>query len=433
MQLFIDRVEQRYSVAMVAATIGFLVVPLLIGAWSFKEALIRAMTFMIVASPCAVVLATMPPLLSAIANAGRHGVLMKSAVALEQLAVVDGVAFDKTGTITRGRPSVSFVTVAPGSSFDRDTVLTLAASAEHPSEHPIGVAIVSAAAERGLQVPAATSFHSLAGRGVEAVVGDHLVEVASPAYALERSRGSSWCEAATRAAHQEGHTVVTVIVDHLQVALIGLDDVVRDDAAEAVAQLEALIGAPALLLTGDNEIVARRVADHVGISHVEADLLPEDKVEQIRRRQDAGRSLLVVGDGVNDAPVLATARFGMAMGQMGADITLQAADGVILRDQLLTLPALLRLARRARRMVYVNLTFAVTVIIVLVTLDISGHLPLPLGVAGHEGSTVVIGLNGLRLLGRRAWRVDVAESAKRIGEPEALEELGKRELTFPAT
>ncbi len=402
-QLWIEHIEQRYSVLVVVATVAFIVIPLLVTDWSFQKTLIRAMTFMIVASPCAVVLATMPPLLSAVANAGRHAILVKSTVVMEQIARIDTVVLDKTGTVTQGRPRMASVSVAPGGTLRADEVISLAAGVETWSEHPLGAAVVGAANSRSLRIPAAVDFEASPGRGVRASIDGSRIEVLSPAAASAEGAQEAWCEEAVAASESGGGTAVVVMRDRFAIGVIALQDTVRDDAAEAVASLGRILGHPAVLLTGDNRRAAMHVAAQVGISDVHADLLPADKVERVRQLQASGHSVMVVGDGVNDAPALAAADLGIAMGQSGSDVTLQAADGVILRDQLSSLPSLVYLARRARRMVLQNLVFAVVVIVSLVTLDLLGHLPLPLGVAGHEGSTVVIGLNGLRLLRSRAW------------------------------
>lgn len=401
-QLFIDKVEQRYSVGMVTATLALFAVPLALGA-DLRDTLLRAMTFMIVASPCAVVLATMPPLLSAIANAGRHGVLVKSAMVMERLATATVVAFDKTGTLTEGTPRVTDVLPSPDGAFDEDALLGLAAAAEHPSEHPLGRAVVAAAEERGLVLPPAGAFRSTPGRGVQAKVLGHLVEVGSPAI-LGGAGVDAGLGPMITDLEAAGRTVVVVVVGGAPAGVIGLADRGREGAAEAVAALGRSSRRPPMLLTGDNALAAGRLAEEVGIEDVRAALLPADKVRLVGDLQSSGESVVMVGDGVNDAPALATADVGVAMGHRGSDLTLETADVVIVRDELSALPAVIDLSRRARRTVVQNLVFAAAAIIVLVTLDLLGRLPLPLGVAGHEGSTVVVGLNGLRLLRADAWR-----------------------------
>ena len=405
-QLFIEKVEQRYSIAMVIATLAVFLVPVALGG-NTTAALLRAMTFIIVASPCAVVLATMPPLLSAIANAGRHGVLVKSAVVMEQLGQVDAVALDKTGTLTEGTPRVAETRPLAGSGLSEDGLLALAAAAEHPSEHPLARAVVDAARARGLEPAEALDFASAPGIGVTATVDGSAVAVGAPARLLGGSADTEAVEAAAVALELEerGRTAVLVERDGVPVGLLGIADRLRPDAAATVAALTALTALPPMLLTGDNPRAAARLAAEAGIpaQGVRAGLLPQDKVAEVRRLEADGHRVLVVGDGVNDAPALAAAHAGIAMGRAGSDLALETADAVIVRDELGTVPTVVALSRRARRLVVQNLVVAAVFITGLVVWDLAGHLPLPLGVLGHEGSTVVVGLNGLRLLRDRAW------------------------------
>ncbi|MFE2937615.1 heavy metal translocating P-type ATPase [Streptomyces sp. NPDC059255] len=411
-QLFIEKVEQRYSVGIVVATLAVFAIPLGFGA-NLTDSLLRAMTFMIVASPCAVVLATMPPLLSAIANAGRHGVLVKSAVVMERLGQVDAVALDKTGTLTEGTPRVTDLRPLPGAGLSEDELLGLAAAAEHPSEHPLARAIVGAARERGLDLADARDFTSAPGVGVTAVVDGRTVAVGAPSRLLAdpvEAETAGAVEAADAAGavvaelEDGGRTAVLVRCDGRPVGVLGIADRLRPGAAATVAALTTLTGTAPALLTGDNPRAAARLADEVGITDVRAGLLPQDKVAAVREREAAGRRVLVVGDGVNDAPALAAAHTGVAMGRAGSDLALETADAVIVRDELATVPAVVALSRAARRLVIQNLVIAGVFISGLVVWDLVGHLPLPLGVLGHEGSTVIVGLNGLRLLREAAWR-----------------------------
>lgn len=398
-QLFIEKVEQRYSIGMVIATLAVFGMPLAFGD-DLRSALLRAMTFMIVASPCAVVLSTMPPLLSAIANAGRHGVLAKSAVVMERLGQVDAVALDKTGTLTEGTPRVTDILPLPASNLDKDRLLALAGAAEHPSEHPLARAVVRAARERGLPLAEATGFISSPGAGVTATVDGRAVQVGSPA---RLAVGGPGLDEAVRYLEDGGRTAVLVLRDGAPVGVLGIADRLRPDARATVAALTGLTGRAPVLLTGDNERAARRLAAEVGISDVRAGLLPQDKVAAVRAWEAEGLRVLVVGDGVNDAPALAAAHTGIAMGRAGSDLALETADVVVVRDELATVPAVVALSRTARRLVIQNLTIAGTCIAALVAWDLIGALPLPLGVAGHEGSTVIVGLNGLRLLREAAW------------------------------
>ncbi|GAB3276197.1 heavy metal translocating P-type ATPase [Kineosporia babensis] len=386
-QLFVEKVEQRYSIGMVVATLALFGIPLLFGE-TFQDALLRAMTFMIVASPCAIVLSSMPPLLAAIANAGRHGVLIKSAVVMERLGTTSRVAFDKTGTLTQGTPVLAEVRLL--GEISEDEVLRRAAAVERFSEHPLARAVVRAAQERGLEVSAAVDFAAHPGVGVAGMVDGSQVTVRSP-----RSESIPALEA--------GRTAVLVEIDHELSAVLSFTDRLRPNAAQAVAAVTALTEQPPVLLTGDNAAAAEHVASQAGLQVSKAELLPEEKLGQVRQMQHDGERVLFVGDGINDAPALAAAHSGVAMGA-GSDLTLQTADAVVVRDDLTAVPAVIALSRRARRVVIANLCIAAGFITVLVLWDLFGHLPLPLGVAGHEGSTIIVGLNGLRLLREKAWR-----------------------------
>lgn len=395
-QLFIEKIEQRYSVGVVVATVALFAVPLAIGA-DLQSALLRAMTFMIVASPCALVLATMPPLLSAIANAGRHGVLVKSAVAMERLADTTMAAVDKTGTLTRGTPRLTTVVVLDPA-YDESDVLRIAAAVEQFSEHPLGKAIVADARRRGLTLPTVEDFQALAGRGVQARLADADISVLSPhAYSGGELRPLAELQAT-------GATAVILTRNDAPLAVLGLHDEVRHDAADAVRSLSALTSRPPVLITGDNASAAAALAQSIGITDVRAELLPDEKAEAVRALEDAGERVLVIGDGINDAPAMAGAHTSLAMGRSGSDLALETADAVTVRDELTVIPTVIGLARRARRVVIANLVIAASFITVLVIWDLVGHLPLPLGVAGHEGSTILVALNGLRLLTDRAWR-----------------------------
>lgn len=381
-QLFIEKVEQRYSFGVVIATLLVFTIPLLFGD-GFDQALLRAITFMIVASPCAVVLSTMPPLLASMANAGRRGVLVKTATVMEGLGRTTRVAFDKTGTLTEGAPDVADIHALIG---DEEEMLRLAAAVEQYSEHPLGRSIVREAHQRGLSLPAAEEFRAIPGRGVVGIVDGHRIRV-------ERSDEAS----ATVG------TEVAVFVDDIHHGTIGLVDRIRPEAAGTVAAVTSTVGSGPLLLTGDNPAAAAHVAEATGVTDVRAGLLPADKAQIVQQLEATGERVMVVGDGVNDAPALAAATTGVAMGRRGSDLALESADVVIVRDELETIPRLIRLSRRARRYVIANLILAATFITVLVTWDLIGTLPLPLAVAGHEGSTVIVALNGLRLLSHRNW------------------------------
>ncbi|MDY6998289.1 MAG: heavy metal translocating P-type ATPase, partial [Actinomycetota bacterium] len=272
-QLFIDKIEQRYSVVVVVATVALFTVPLLAGA-DLQSTLLRAMTFMIVASPCALVLSTMPPMLSAIANAGRHGVLIKSALALERLADADLVALDKTGTLTTGTPQLTDI-VALTADLSDDDVLSVAAAAESGSEHPLGRAVVAAARARGAEIPTVREFRALPGRGVRAEVTGGVVEVLSPGGLGTRT------PAVAAQIEGDGATAVVVVLDGRPVGVLALHDRLRPEAVRAVGAMAALTTHAPVLITGDNRCAARHLADQVGIEEVRAELLPDQKADAV--------------------------------------------------------------------------------------------------------------------------------------------------------
>ena len=339
-QLFIEKVEQRYSLGMVTATLLLFAVPLLAGA-AFSPTLLRAMTFMIVASPCAVVLATMPPLLASMANAGRHGVLVKSAVVMEQLGATTKVAFDKTGTLTEGTPRLAGIRVLPDTDLSEKQVLALAAAAENPSEHPLARAVVAAAKDAGLPLAPVGRFTAEPGRGITATVEDRLIQIGAPAHLLDGADAQA--ASVVAALEERGATAAIVRIDGRTVAVLAVADRLRHAAADAVARIGTVTGTAPLLLTGDNKRAAARLAAELGITDVRAELLPGDKVAAVRALQGAGERVLLVGDGINDAPALAAAHTAVAMGRAGSDLALDTADAVIMRDELATIPAMISL------------------------------------------------------------------------------------------
>jgi P-type E1-E2 ATPase len=320
---------------------------------------------------------------------------------MEQVAGTGIVAFDKTGTLTEGTPRLATVRLLPGAGRGERDILALAAAAETPSEHPLARAVVSAARDAGLKIQPAAGFTALPGRGIAATVSGQRVEIGSPAHLPAAAEAAVAAQVA--ALEEDGQTAAVMLIDDVPAAVLGIADRIRPEAAATAARITAVTGASPVLLTGDNRRAAARLAAQAGITDVRAGLLPDDKVRAVRELEAGGRGVLLAGDGVNDAPAMAAASTGAAMGRTGSDLALDTADLVIMRDDLSAIPTVITLARRARRVVAANLLIAAVIIAALVTWDLAGHLPLPLGVLGHEGSTVIVGLNGLRLLRPRAW------------------------------
>ncbi len=399
-QRFTDAFEGKYAVAVIGAAAVAAVAPPLVAGVAWGDAFYRAMTLLVVASPCALVISTPAATLSALASAARGGVLFKGANHLEAVATVRTVAFDKTGTLTTGRPSLTAVVPLPGAGWDEAVLLGRAAAVERLSEHPLAEAVVAAARERGLAVPEVTGFRSVTGRGVAARIGDEPGETAVGGEGLFAELGIPVGDAARATADRlrdAGQTAIFVGDATGVRGVLAVADAVRPEAAAAVAALRRMGVRRTVMLTGDDPRVAAAVAAQVGIDEVRAGLLPEEKLVAVRELL-AGGSVAMVGDGVNDAPALATATVGVAMGAAGTDVALETADVVLMADDLSRLPAAVGLARRTRRTIRQNLAFSLGVIALLVASTLSVGIPLPLGVVGHEGSTVLVVLNGLRLL-----------------------------------
>lgn len=390
---FIKRLEGVYAKVVLLVTAALVLLAPLTFGWSWPAAFYKAMVFLVVASPCALVSSVMPAMLSAMSKSARNGVLFKGAAYMDLLGGARVVAFDKTGTLTEGIPEVTELYVAEG--YDRLQVLAACAAAESLSEHPLAEAIVRKAEEEGLTIRSADELQALPGWGIEAKIGGEVWRVGKadeddpnlPPEFAERMR--AWIA--------EGHTVSAIQASGEYAGLIALRDRIRPQAKAAVDRLHRL-GIAAAMLTGDRGGTARAVAREAGIDLVYGDLLPQDKVEHVKALRSRYGSVVMVGDGVNDAPALAAATVGVAMGGGGSAAALEVADVVLMNDSLERVAEAISLARRARRIVKQNLVFAGAVILLLIASNFLRGIPLPLGVVGHEGSTLLVILNGLRLL-----------------------------------
>ncbi|MDX1531630.1 MAG: heavy metal translocating P-type ATPase, partial [Rhodothermales bacterium] len=403
-QRIIDRLEQPYAFGVIAVTLLAIAVPVLALEEAFGPAFYRAMTLMVAASPCALVISTPAAVLSAIANGARRGVLFKGGVYVEETATLKAVAFDKTGTLTEGKTRLT--DVLPLADVPADALLALAAAVQAQSEHHLARATVEAAGARALPVPTADGFQATVGQGVRATVEGRTVHIGNARYFAGRAAaGLDAALAAVERLQHEGKTPVVVArdgADGLRVlGVTAFADTLRPRAAAVVQRLKALGVERVVMLTGDNRAVAERIAAALGVDEVHAELLPEQKVETVRRLRRRVGPVAMVGDGVNDAPALAAATVGIAMGAAGTDIALETADLVLMADDLDQVPYAVALSRKTRRTLVANLGFALGMIAVMVGFILTVGLPLPLAVVGHEGSTVLVSLNGLRLLAFR--------------------------------
>ena len=368
--------------------------------WLFTSEIIRAVTILVVFCPCALVLATPTAIMAAIGNATRRGFLVREGDALERLSQVSKIAFDKTGTLTHGTPTV--IEVKSVSSMESSLLYALAAAAEQFSEHPLGKAIVDCyqKTENGA-LPSAEQFKMLPGQGVTARVAKKLVLAGNEK--LLAAHGISIPPNARTAAEQrlaDGCTVIYIAVDNILAGYIALADTLREDSADMLAAVQAL-GVQPVLLTGDHESAAHAIARQLHIEEVHANCLPEDKLRQIDSAQAHGERVCMVGDGVNDAPALKKAHVGIAMGGVGSDIAVDAADIALVDDKIRGLPHLLALSRRMMRTIRLNLTFSMALNFLAIVLAVTGLLGPVIGALVHNAGSVLVILNSALLL---AWK-----------------------------
>jgi len=401
-QRLVESWQQPYVIGVFAAAIFVFVGARIVHTLDWHDAFYHSMVLLVAASPCAVVVSSPSVMLSAIALAGRHGVLFKGAAQLESLGKVDVLAMDKTGTVTQGRPVVTEVWVPEGCDLNR--MLALAASVEKQSEHPLAIPVLEEIARRGISpIPSDPhDFHSHTGLGVHAHVEEVWVGVGREGLFETHNVPllPGIIENAQRI-RQVGQTALIMMATEEKMGgVIGVADQLRPEAARTIQTLKKLGVKKVVLLTGDHERVAQAIAKVLQVDEVRAGLLPEDKVTELRRLAKNDQRVAMIGDGVNDAPALATAAIGIAMGGAGTDVALEVADVVLMRDDLRTLPLAVWISRLARRRVRQNMIFAFGTISVLV-LSTFFNLPLWLGVLGHEGSTVLVVFNGLRMLWER--------------------------------
>lgn len=398
-QSWIERMEGRYAACVIAAGALAVLVPVLLLDSSFDDAFYRAMTLLVVASPCALVISIPATIVSAVSNGARRGVLFKGGAHLDALADVKALALDKTGTVTTGRPAVALALGADGDPEGGARVLALAASVGVRSEHPVAGAIVREARERGLVLNEVSGFQAVPGEGMKAKLNGSRVKVGRPMWfadLLDCSPGP--LEDHFNARRPEGSTPVLVASDDRVEGAIAVADRPRAGVAASLDRLRAAGIGRFVLLTGDAQGAAESVGGAMGVDEIRAELGPADKSAVIGALRDRYGTVGMVGDGVNDAPALATADVGIAMGAVGSDVALETAGVVVMGDNLDSLSHAVRLSKRARRVVRQNLAISISVMAGLIALALSGQIGLTEGILGHEGSTVVVVFNGLRLL-----------------------------------
>ena len=398
-----QRLAERFTRIFVQLVLvfvgGMIFVPPLAGWLAWDDSFLRAMTVLVGASPCALAISTPAAVLAGIGQAARHGVLVKGGMHLEDLGTVRAIAFDKTGTLTEGEPKV--VSLHPAEGLDEATLLAVAAAIEAHSPHPLARAVVEEASTRRLALAAAADVKVIQGRGLEGRVDGRVVRAGSLRLfdgAEGRLAATPEIAAAATAVEQAAQTVIAVAQDERFLGVIGLADRPRAGVREVLATLRAMRIEHLVMLTGDNRAVAEAIAKEIGVTEVEAELLPEDKIRAVRRMLERHGRTAMVGDGVNDAPALAAATVGIAMGSKGTDVALEAADLALMSDDLARLPFAIGLSRATRRLILQNVIISMGVVGVLIPLGILGITTVAWAVVLHEGSTVVVALNALRLL-----------------------------------
>jgi len=383
---------------------------LILGQGGFTAAMVNAVAVLVIACPCALGLATPTAIMVGTGRGAEMGILFKNSEALENAKRVQVVALDKTGTITRGEPSVT--DIVPLNNLDTAELLRLAAVAERGSEHPLGQAVVKAAQERGLSLTQPQSFEAESGRGIRAVVDGKVILVGSPRFVREQGYELNTIQSQIETLQNKARTVVLVLIDDVLSGLIGIADTVKEGSREAVAALRAL-GLEVVMVTGDNERTAQAIAHEVGIERVLAEVLPDQKVEAVKQLQSEGKRTAMVGDGINDAPALAQADVGIAIGT-GTDIAMEASDVTLVSGDLRGVARAISLSRATMRTIYQNLFWAFVYNIILIPVAMAGALVPMLAAAAMAFSSVFVASNSLRLRGLRLPNMEQLEPDKAL-------------------
>lgn len=389
---------ERYFVPSVLVGAVLLLFAFLVIDEPFSASFYRAMAVLVAASPCALAISTPSAVLSGIARAGKSGILIKGGAALENLGRVQVIAFDKTGTLTVGKPKLVDVITEPEVSEER--LLEWASAIEDKSDHPLAAAVVQGFKEKfDKEIPEASEVNSITGHGIEGFVGGKKLLIGKPA--LFKSEIRQELQSKIKQLQANGRTVVVIRADGKVSGALGIMDSPRKSAAPALRALRSLGVSDLLMLSGDNQLVATALARNIGLTEAAGDLLPEDKVATIKKRRESQGKVAMVGDGVNDAPALAAANVGIAMGAAGSDVALEAADVALMTDDLMHLSYAVALSRKSSQIIKQNLIVSLGVVVILIPATILG-LGMGPAVAVHEGSTLVVVFNALRLLAFRS-------------------------------
>jgi Cd2+/Zn2+-exporting ATPase len=394
-QAFVDRFAAVYTPIVLALAAGIVLVPPLAFGQSWGPWIYRGLALLVVSCPCALVVSTPVALVAAIGNAARNGVLIKGGIHLEEAGALAVVAFDKTGTLTVGKPVVT--DVIPTGEQDMNRLLALAASIELLSEHPLARAVVAKAGEMKLELSRVENFQAIAGKGARAEVAGRVYYMGSSRLFEEIGAPVSRIKPLLERLQEQGKTAMILGTETEILGVVAVADKVRETSKNAVRELKRT-GVRTVLLTGDNAATAKAIAGQLGIDEFEADLLPENKVDAVKKLIEKYGKVAMVGDGINDAPALALATVGIAMGGAGTDVALETADIALMADDLSRLPFCIRLSKAAVRVIKQNVAFALIVKLSAVLLVFPGWLTLWLAILADMGASVLVTLNGIRLL-----------------------------------
>lgn len=394
-EAFVDKFARIYTPFVFIVALAVMVIPPLIGFGVWGEWFYKGLELLVIACPCALVISTPVAIVSAIGNAARNGVLIKGGAFLEIAGRISAIAFDKTGTLTEGKPKVSQV-IATG--VAEEELLSLARTLEEYSTHPIAKAVVDYAAERGIPTLQGDRFRNLVGKGVSAFIGNEEYFAGNLKLFQKLNTPLDEAESQVLSLQQEGNTIVMVGTKDKLLGIIAVADTVRESSVKSLTGLKAVGVDQVVMLTGDNQGTAAKVASQTRVNRYFAELLPEDKVKAVRQLQDEGNLVAMVGDGINDAPALASANLGIAMGGAGTDTAMETADIVLMADNLEKLPHTVKLSRKALRIIKQNIWFSLLIKAAALILIFPGLLTLWIAVISDTGAALIVILNSMRLL-----------------------------------
>ncbi|PEU25845.1 heavy metal translocating P-type ATPase [Bacillus wiedmannii] len=394
-EAFVDRFAKIYTPIVFALAIGVMLIPPLLGMGEWMEWIYKGLELLVVACPCALVISTPVAIVSAIGNAARNGVLIKGGTALEVAGSLNAIAFDKTGTLTEGKPKVMHVR-----SLDctEDELLSIAATIEEYSKHPIAKAITAYAKEHQTSIQSGTDFRAIVGKGAQVTINDETYYAGNKALYEEFGVSLQMWNEPIREMQRIGQTVILVGTNKVILGMISVADSIRSTTYGTIQELKQSGIRETVMLTGDNEGTAEHIAQKAKVDRYFANLLPEDKVHSVKQLQSEGKTVAMIGDGINDAPALATANLGIAMGGAGTDTAMETADIVLMADNLEKLPYTMKLSRKALHIIKQNIWFSLIIKFIALAFIFPGWLTLWMAVLSDTGAALIVILNSMRLL-----------------------------------